>query len=409
MTTSRFVLQPLWQRPRSIHEREEDRSVSFLELFYDLVYVVLVAQLAHALATHVDPMGVLGFAFLFAIVWIAWLNGTFYHDLHGNDDLRTRVFTFLQMITVASMAVFAHDALGDMAVGFALSYAAYLLVLTFLWWRTGVHDPAHAPLSRPYSLAYLVASALFVGSVFVDAPWRFALWAVAVAIALLWVFVTMAMGRRSAEIQAQVEKSFRISPSGVERFGLITIIVLGEVIVGAVNGLASQHHLTWYAGLTGLLGMLVAIGLWWIYFDYISHRPPLGTLEKTRDWIYLHLPMTAAIAATGAAILGLVEHAGEPLEAPLRWLFVGALALALLCFAGLMRRIRFDERLERAYARGSVVTLGCAAAILALGLTGLETLPLLAIAVLLLLLPVFYGLKVWLAFLATQPEEAAAS
>ena len=73
------------------------RSVTFLELFYDLVYVVLIAQLAHALSEHVDLKGIFGFAFLFIIVWWAWLNGASYHDYHGNNDIRSRVFTFLQM------------------------------------------------------------------------------------------------------------------------------------------------------------------------------------------------------------------------------------------------------------------------------------------------------------------------
>ncbi len=95
-----------WRHPRRASETQ-DRNVSFLELFYDLVYVVLVAELAHALAGHVDWKGVWMFAFLFAIVWWSWFNGSTYHDLHGNNDIRTRVFTYLQMFAVAAMAVFA--------------------------------------------------------------------------------------------------------------------------------------------------------------------------------------------------------------------------------------------------------------------------------------------------------------
>jgi low temperature requirement protein LtrA len=139
-----------WQPPRKAGERLERRQVTFLELFYDLVYVVLIAQLSHALAGHISLAGLVSFAFLFIIVWWAWLNGTTYHDLHGNNDIRTRVFTFAQMLSVVAMAIFAHDALGETSVGFALSYAAFQLILTYLWWRTGVHDPDHRPLSRPY-------------------------------------------------------------------------------------------------------------------------------------------------------------------------------------------------------------------------------------------------------------------
>jgi low temperature requirement protein LtrA len=122
-----------------------------LELFYDLVYVVIISELAHALSDHVDLSSIGNFAFLFVIVWRPWLNGTMYHDLHGQNDIRTRVFTFLQMSTVAAMAMFAHDAMGKGSAGFALSYASFQGILTYLWRRTGVHDPNHRPLSRPFS------------------------------------------------------------------------------------------------------------------------------------------------------------------------------------------------------------------------------------------------------------------
>ena len=102
MNEIRRTFRHWWQVPRRASDRAEDRTVSFLELFYDLVYVVLIAQIAHALAAHVDLAGFGQFVFLFIIVWWAWLNGTLYHDLHGNNDIRTRVFTFLQMFGVAS-------------------------------------------------------------------------------------------------------------------------------------------------------------------------------------------------------------------------------------------------------------------------------------------------------------------
>jgi low temperature requirement protein LtrA len=84
-----------WQVPRPISDQIEHRTVSFLELFYDLVYVVLIAEVSHILAGHVDLGGLGRFIFLFLIVWWAWLNGATYHDLHGNNhDLRTQSLLF---------------------------------------------------------------------------------------------------------------------------------------------------------------------------------------------------------------------------------------------------------------------------------------------------------------------------
>ncbi len=190
MTSLRRNFRQWWQPPRNIRDREEERRVTFLELFYDLVYVVFIAELPRTLAGHVNLAGGGGFVFMFVTVWVAWMNGSMSHDLHGNDDIRTRVFTFLQMFTVAAMAVFAHSALGEGSMGFALSFAAYQLILTWLWWCTGVYDPNHRPLSQPYSLAFLISTLLFVASVFVPVPWRFYLWGVALFMSLLMPLYT---------------------------------------------------------------------------------------------------------------------------------------------------------------------------------------------------------------------------
>ena len=155
-----------WQPPRSLGDQPEHRSVSFLELFYDLVYVVLIAQLAHGLAEHPDVSHLIRYFFLFIIVWWSWLNGSLYHDLHGNNDIRTRVFTFLQMICVAAMAGFAHQAIGEGSVYFAITYSCFQFILAFLWWRIGVHHPDHRQLSNPYSIAFFVTAVLFIASVF---------------------------------------------------------------------------------------------------------------------------------------------------------------------------------------------------------------------------------------------------
>jgi low temperature requirement protein LtrA len=378
-----------------------DRQVTFLELFYDLVYVVIIAELAHALAGHTDMFGLAGFALMFVVVWWAWLNGTLYHDLHGNNDIRTRVFTFLQMFTVASMAVFAHDALGESSVGFALSYAAFQLILTYLWWRTGVYDPDHRPLSQPYSLAFFVNTSLFIASVFVLPPWRFYMWGLALLLSLVLPMITLYVGRRSPEIQAELDRSSEASPSLVERFGLFTIIVLGEVIVGVVQGVAGHHHLGWLVGGTAALGMSIAIGLWWVYFDFLSHHLPRPDNVALYGWMYLHLPMTMGIAAVGAAILNVVEHAGEPLPPEVRWLLVVAIAIGLVSVALLMRTIRIAPERQRNHGMAGRVALLSSFVILLLGFTNLSTIPLLVVLLLLMLAPVYYGFKTWIHTLGT--------
>ena len=91
--------------------------VSFLELFYDLVYVVVIAQAAHELAGSVSLRGYLEFLIVFGVIWVAWANGTLYYELHGREDGRTRTYVFLQMAILALLAVFTGKAASDTGHG----------------------------------------------------------------------------------------------------------------------------------------------------------------------------------------------------------------------------------------------------------------------------------------------------
>ncbi len=388
-----------WQPPRKAGTGLERRQVTFLELFYDLVYVVLIAQLSHALAEHINWVGAGGFAFLFVVVWWAWFNGSSYHDLHGNNDIRTRVFTFLQMLTVITMAIFAHDALGESSVWFALSYAAFQLILTYLWWRTGVYDPDHRPLSRPYAATFLLNTLLFAASALIPIPWRFYLWGLALLLSLLLPLFTISLGKRDPRVQAQIDIVTTVSPSLVERFGLFTIIVLGEVIVGEVSGVLENHHLNWLISLTAALGSLIAIGLWWVYFDSVSHHLPRLSSAMVSAWFYLHLPLTMGIAAVGAAVFNIVAHAGEHLPSEVRWLLVTAVGVAMISIAFLTCTIQLNQVDQQTHRVGKRVILVSAVIVLLLVLSSLETIPLLVAVVVLLLAPILFAFRIWIVVL----------
>lgn len=85
--------------------------------------------------------------------------------------------------------------------------------------------------------------------------------------------------------------------------------------------------------------MLIAIGLWWIYFDFVSGRVPLPRPSTMLEWIYLHLPITMGITALGASILNVVEHAGEPLPGGVSWFLVRAIAVALTSIALILKNL----------------------------------------------------------------------
>ena len=398
----RSTFRRLWQPPARFEDRVTDRRVTFLELFFDLVFVVVIARLAERLAEHPSWEGVGWFVFLFYAVWSSWLNGTLYHDLHTTDDLSVRVFTFGQMLSVAVMAAFIGDVPGEGSAGFALAYASNGLILVILWARTGIHDPAHRAASVPYSTAYFLTATLFATSAAVGTPGRYRLWALGLALEICGIVV--AMRRWTPPASQQGEAVIATSPSLIERLGLFVIIVLGEVVVGAVNGMAGIPSRDGDVIAIGLLGVLVAIGLWWIYFDLASHEPPVS--RRTQLWLYLHLPLVIAIAAGGAGVVNTVGGAAEPLPDSVRWLLVGSLATAILSVVLIARTLEIARAMPKVYRAGETFLVISAILCLGVGLTDWSAKTSLSAMVVLLLAPVGSGIYVWLRYTDADSFEA---
>lgn len=305
------------------------------------------------------------------------------------------------MLSVAVMAAFIAGVPGEGSAGFALGYAANGLILVILWFRTGVHDPNHRPASIPYSAAYFLAAAPFATSALVGAPGRYWLWAVGLALEISGTVV--AYHRWTPPATQAGDAVIATSPSLIERLGLFVIIVLGEVVVGAVNGMAHTEPLDLDGIAIGLLGVLVAIGLWWIYFDLASHEAPVS--RRTQLWLYLHLPLVIAIATGGAGVLNTIERAAEPLPDAVRWLLVGSLATAMLSVALIARTLQIAREQPKPYRAAQVFLTVSALLCLGVGLTDWGAKTSLTAMVLLLLAPVASGIYVWLR--STDPDTVA--
>jgi low temperature requirement protein LtrA len=187
---------------------------------------------------------------------------------------------------------------------------------------------------------------------------RVLLWGLGAAAAILVPLVGASRRR------AQMETAFQISASLAERFGLFTIIVLGEVMVGVVTGLSQAEH-TMRTTAVGLLCLGIGFGIWWNYFDFVGLRRPRSGLAVRGIWLVTPLPLSMAVAATGAGMVGLIEHADDDRSpAGAAWLIGGSLALLCLCLAQLQRLLpeRRGARLVPAgLLAGALVSLVAAA------------------------------------------------
>ena len=376
-----------WMKPALHGPGDTAKRVTWLELFYDLIFVVVISRLAHHLGAHPDVAGLQGFVLLFVPVWWVWVSGTYYNERFETFDLSFRFFVFLQILAVAAIAATAEQGTGRTAAGFALSYAAARLIVTLLWWRAGRHNPAVRPVTDVYVTGFSVSIAVWTLSAFLPAsPLTTGLRVGALLLEVLVPLLTLRAQRRVFTAGA------RKLP---ERFGLFVIIVLGENLVGVTNGLADAQSFSVPVLLRFLLGMLVGFGLWWVYFDNIGRREPsgrAGTLPLTA-WVYLHLPLVIGITAVGAMLTHVVAARAGEIEPGVRWILAGGFSLCYLCMAGLAWTLEPEEPVLILPLQASVLRVGTALAALPLAL--LPLIPMLLGLVALHALHMILGVRAW--------------
>jgi low temperature requirement protein LtrA len=302
---------------------EEHRASTPLELFVDLCFVVAVAQSAaalhHELVIGEVAWGVVGFLMAFFGVWWAWMNFTWFATAHDADDVPYRLLTLLQIVGVLIYAAGVTHNVEDHT--FTLSVVGYVIMrmaLVTQWIRVARHFPE----LRSRCLRYAVGTSLvqLLWLLILVIPERYA----------PWLFLVLAIGELSipqwAEGAARGSRYWRLfHPEHIEeRYGLFTIIVLGESVLSATVGIqevstrgVSASLITVAAG-----GLLIAFGAWWIYFDHPGHLTP--NPELAMRWGYLHVVVFASLAALGAGLHVAAEAvAGEAAER------TGALAVAV--------------------------------------------------------------------------------
>jgi len=357
----------LFAPPRPHGAIIKDRTVSNLELFYDLAYVAVISQASRALAHDLSLAGFVNFAVVFAMIWFAWFNGSLYVELHGREDGRTRLLVFLQMGLLALLAVFTGNAATSTGQPFATVFALFLALMGAAWYAIRELDRVERPEFLRITFIYVAGMAISTVVIGVSAllpeGLRIPTWGVFVGGWLAF----MLFGSR---IRGTVANEGIVpTDSLVERFGLFTIIVLGEVILAVVTGLsaAGPDPLTIA---TGTLALVIGFGLWWIYFDTVGRRLPRPG-STIWAWMLSHLPIQLSIVATGAAIVGLIEHAHDPsTPAATALILGGSVALGLVGLILTERSLEDALRLEAVYRPlGQALAIGAALALVA-GLVG---------------------------------------
>ncbi|MEV4639671.1 low temperature requirement protein A [Actinoplanes sp. NPDC049548] len=329
-------------RPPDLNQ-ESDRSATRLELFFDLAFVLFVARCADLLAKDETWHGGAVFAAVLTAGWWAWASTTLYANRFDTDDAVFRVLTLTGMAGVVAMAAAVQGIAGDAGRWFALGYVAVRLALIVGYLRAWRHLPRARATIRPYLWGHVAGAALWLASIAVPTPARYALWAAGVLLDLVGPTV-------AARLRDAVPLHMEHLP---ERFGLFVILVLGESVAATVTGL---HDGDWKPGvaLSAAPAFVVAAALWWIYFDLSGGAAKRRLLEEDREhtrqgvhdfYVYAHLPLAVSLAAVAVGLEHAVLHgADDHLTPGTRWVLAigtaGYLLSSAVMQAGLGRRVR---------------------------------------------------------------------
>ena len=354
---------------------ETHRASTPLELLFDLTFVVAFSQIssqtAHALELGHLSSGVIAFAFTtFAVSW-AWINYSWLASAYDNDDIFFRVATLVIMIGVLVVALGVPAVFGSLEEGQHLDntvlVAGYVIMrisTVALWLRAAKHDPARRRTCLAYAANVSIAQVGWVALIFLNLPI-----AATSAVVLLLILFELA-GPLFAELK------YGRTPWHphhiAERYGLLVIITLGEVILGtilAISAVVEEGGWTLEAGLIAFGGTALAFGMWWVYFTVppgpVLARHPL----RGFPWGYGHIFLFASVIAVGSglhiAAQAIAGHGADDLFAAVV-VAVPVLAFELLVFVLYGLLVMEFDALHLWLLLGSAAVL--AIAVLAVGL-----------------------------------------
>jgi low temperature requirement protein LtrA len=354
--------EPLAARPEPVTAQEERRT-SPVELLWDLVFVFAVTQVTTLLAAK-PTWGRFGESMLvLALVWWAWSAFVWAANAQAADSPTLRAYLLAATVLIFVVGLALPQAFGREALLFAIAYALVRLLHLALYADASRRGDASWSAIAGFGVTVIAGMAmLIVGAAFLHGWSRVLLWTVAAAIDYAgpaWLTRERLRGLQRVSVA-----------HFAERYGLFVIICLGESVVALGVGVgAADRTLTTALVLGATLALLIAVGMWWIYFDRTAERAAarLGehqdpVLAAADGYSYIHLVIVAGIIIFDGGVKLVVHNSVQaPMPAPGRLLMCGGVALFLLGLAGFRLRM-FGE-----LGYGLVVV---AAALLALYLWG---------------------------------------
>lgn len=303
-------------------EHAPGRRATWFELFFDLVFVASLAQLSSAFAETYGPTGALRFTFAFLVLWWAWLGHTFHASRFDQDRPGQRALGMAAILAVVLVGYGAKDAFAERSGVFATGVGTFKALLALAYLREG-RRPYARGLVRAYVRVYVLQAAIWFVSPAVAEDLRLYLWTAALALDFVTPFV---VARHTHAVPPHPEHL-------PERFGLFTIVLLGESVAAAIHGLDHAAPLSPASLVVVFASALLAFLFWTGYFERARgiaerHVANEAAAQRLRLWAYGHIPLYLGVAGLAAGTVALAGHPEAHGAEP--WLFAGAAALAMV-------------------------------------------------------------------------------
>lgn len=265
------------------------KRAGWLELFFDLVFVYAIAKTTHVIAHphdgHISFEDYAKFALILVPVWWAWTGHTLFSTRFDTGDTEHRLLTLGQMLAALFLAAFINTNFDATYLGFLLSYLVIRLILVVMYLRAGSMDRSKSHVTNSIALGFGFGLLVAASSYLFPSPIRYFVFYAGIAIEVATpVFLRTRL--------ATVPVSEHHLP---ERFGLLTIILLGESVV-ALGTTMSENGLTVASAVAAVTGFVVLSAAWWLYFDLTDERIVGAELGHAQRIVYGHLPLYAGLA-----------------------------------------------------------------------------------------------------------------
>ena len=338
------------------HDRRpaEGRSATWLELFFDLIFVINIAGLTHHLVAHPGLQTLGQVTALYLPLFLVWAGHTTYATRFDDGSVLQTMLTLLLMFALAGSAVYVQSGMDEHAASFTRTQLAARVLLVLLYLEAHVRVPAARRFTWILMAGFALSAAAWGAQELAAPEWRRQLYLIAIGVELLAPLLAVSgLGHWPA------------NPIHLpERLGLFTIVVLGEAVLGVVvGGVHAEAVRPAFA-----IGFALPVGIWWFYFRLLDREELRRRVGGGQILAYLHLPMTLAVVVIAAAVevslatISAGDRDGAPDLTGARMLF-GGLATWLTCFLAMRIYVVGVRRLGAAEwtTAGAVATLAAGA------------------------------------------------